>query len=95
MIIVSTFLARSPTSYGRGFEVFSSREPQSPAPPVDYDLGGERDHMSLQQDSMLDMKSSDSEFLMTEQPASNTPSISVKPSVPARSFVAITKNPLS
>lgn len=64
-------------------------------PPVDYDLGGERDHMSLQQDSMLDMKSSDSEFLMTEQPASNTPSISVKPSVPARSFVTITKNPLS
>lgn len=66
LIIVSTFLARSPTSYGRGMEILSSREPQSPAPPIDYDLGGERDHLSLQQESILDAKSSDSEFLMTE-----------------------------
>lgn len=44
LMIVSTFLARSPTSYGRGLEVLSSQR-QSPAQRAEYDLG--LDGMSL------------------------------------------------
>jgi hypothetical protein len=92
LIIVSTFLARSPTSYGKGLEVFS-RETQSPKRRADYELGVEG--MSLQQDSLLDSKSSDSEFHMTEQPVSNTHTLTIKKPVPVRSFTDITKHPLS